>query len=160
MLAKLACPPFRQATHVGLRAELEAAGRTRFDARRFEALSDAVRAQRAFVDLLRRAVELRNIERTTGDAVLAADAVLLIEIDDPVGVLHDGPVGRTCAQAPGIFAVHALVLAHQPLQRAVLPLMRVELDAIPVVPRRRWHGTTGISSSSTSISGRTARCSG
>src|SRR5436190_629189 len=74
MLAKLACARFGQAAHIGLRAELQAARRTRLDARRFEPLSNAVRAQRALVDLLRRAVELWNIERTPGHAVLAADA--------------------------------------------------------------------------------------
>src|SRR5438046_107288 len=75
MLAKLPCARFSQAAHVGLRAELQAARRTRLDARRFEPLSNAVRAQRAFVDLIRRAVELWNIERTPGHAVLAGDGL-------------------------------------------------------------------------------------
>src|SRR5438094_991980 len=105
MLAELACARFSQAAHIGLRAELQAAGRTRFDARRFEPLSNAVRAQRALVDPLRRAVEVWNIERTPGHAVLTADAVLLLEIDDAVRFMHGGAVGRASAPAPGIHAV-------------------------------------------------------
>src|SRR5207247_1471079 len=107
-------------THVALRPELQTAGRTRFDARRFEPLPDAIRAERALVDFLGRAVELRDVERTPRDAVLAADAVLLLEVDDAVRVLDDGAVGRACAQAAGILAVHALVLAHQPHQGPVV----------------------------------------
>ncbi len=65
-------------------------------------------------------IELRNIEGAAGDAILAADAVFLLEIDDAVAVLHDGAVGRARAQAAGIGAVHALILAHQPAEVAVV----------------------------------------
>src|SRR5262249_7480160 len=124
----------REGTHVRLRAEAQAARRTRLDARGLEALPHAIRAQRALVDLLRRAVELRNVERAARHAVLAADAVLLLAVDDAGRVLDDGAVRRTGAQAPGILAVHALVLAHQPHQRSVVALMLVKLDQVPVVP--------------------------
>src|SRR5262245_13078621 len=139
MLAKLRGARLGEAEHVGLRPELQAPGRTRLDARRLEPLPDAIRAQRALVDLLRAAVELRDVERTAGDAVLTADAVLLLEVDDAVRVLDDRAVGRARAQAAGILAVHALVFAHQPLQRAVRVLVLVELDQVPETPGRRRH---------------------
>src|SRR5436189_3250 len=78
--------------------ELQASGGTRLDAGGLEPLSDAVRAQRALVDLLRGRVESRDIERAPRHAVLAADAVLLLEVDDPVRVLHDCAVGRAGAK--------------------------------------------------------------
>src|SRR5208337_4012324 len=71
---------------------------------------------------------------TTRDAELAADTVFLLEIDDAIGVLHDRAVGRTGGQATGIGAVHALVLAHQPGKAAIVVLVLVELDEVPVVP--------------------------
>src|SRR5262249_1044125 len=111
----------------------------RLDARGLETLSDAIRAERALVNLLRLAVELRDIERTARHAVLTPDAILLLEIDDAVRVLDDGAVGRTRAETAGILAVHALVFAHEPLQRAVVVLVFVELDQVPVVPRRGRH---------------------
>src|ERR1051326_1304852 len=77
MLAQLRGARIRQRAHLSLGAELQAAGRTRLDARRFEPLADAIRAQRALVDLFRLVVELRDVERASGDAVLTADAVLL-----------------------------------------------------------------------------------
>ncbi len=106
--------------------------------------SYTVRTQSAFVDFFRRGVELGNIERATRDAELASDAVLLLEIDDPVRILHDGAVGRTRAQASGIGAVHALMLAHQPCEAAVGMLALVELDQVPVVPVRVRHGLVGV----------------
>src|SRR5690606_4739555 len=83
----------------------------------------AVRAQRALVRL---AVELRdprNVERAAGDAVAAADAVLAIEVDDAVRVLHDRPGRRARLQAPRILAVHAAVLADQPFEIAAFRLV-------------------------------------
>src|SRR5262245_7156375 len=118
----------------------QATRRTRLDARRFQALPDTIRAQRALVDLLRLAVELRDVERAPRHAVLATDAVVLLKVDDAVRVLHDGAIGGTRAQAPRILAVHALVLAHQPHEPAVAALVLVELDQVPVIPRRRRHG--------------------
>src|SRR5262249_25613557 len=47
---------------------------------------------------------------------------------------------RTRAQASRIGAVHALILAHQPSERAVGELVLVEADQIVVVPLRIRHG--------------------
>src|SRR5476651_762416 len=102
MLAQLRRTRVGDRPHVGFRAELQAPCRARLDARRLEPLPDAVRAERALVDLLRVAVELRDVERTSRHAVLAPDAVLLLEVDDAVRVLDDGAVGRARAEAPGI----------------------------------------------------------
>src|SRR5208283_3427048 len=99
-----------QELHVLLGAEVQASGRTRLDASRFQARSHSVRAKRAFVDLFRGGIEFRDVEGAARDAELAADAVLLLEIDDAVGVLHNGAIGRASGQAAGIGAVHALVL--------------------------------------------------
>src|SRR5215469_1260758 len=85
--------------HVLLAAEVEATGGTGLDAGGLEADAYPVRAERALVDLLGRRVELGNIERATGYTILAADAVLLLEIDDAVGVLNDGTVRGAGAQA-------------------------------------------------------------
>src|ERR1700686_1516977 len=60
--------------HVVLCAELEAAGRTRFDAGRFETFADAVGTERALVNALGLRIETRNIEGTTGHAEFTADA--------------------------------------------------------------------------------------
>ena len=67
--------------------------------------------------LLRLRIELRDVERAAGDAIPAANAVVLLEIDDAVGVLDDGAVGGAGAPGTRVGAVHALVFAHQP-QRA------------------------------------------
>src|SRR3954469_16249655 len=139
MLTQLRRAFLRQGEHVDLGAELEAAGRARLDARGLQTLPDAVRTQRALVDFLGRGIEFRNIERASGYTVLTADAVFLVEVDDPVGVLDDRPLRGTGAEAARILAVHALVLAHRPHQRAVVARMLVELDQVPVVPRRRRH---------------------
>src|ERR1043165_8255800 len=144
MFAQLLRARLRKRHHVGLRPELQASGRTRLDARRLQPLADAVRAQRALVDLLRQRVELRDVERASARAVLTADAVLLLEVDDAVRVLDDRAVGRARAQAARILAVHALILAHQPLQHAVLALVLVELDQVPEIPLRFRHRLIGV----------------
>ncbi len=130
--------------HVDLGAELEAAGRAGLDACRFETLPNAVGAECAFVNALGLRIEARNIEGTTGHAEFAADTVFLVEVDDAVGVLHDGAVGRTSRQTAGVGAVHALILAHEPLDRAVRILVLIELDEVPEIPARFWHGLVGV----------------
>jgi hypothetical protein len=47
-------------------------------------------------------------------------------------------------QAPGIGAVHALILAHEPLDRAVGILVLVELDEVPEMRPCLWHGLVSV----------------
>src|SRR5262245_32110547 len=103
--------------HVLLAAEDDGAGRAGLHARRLEADRDAVRAQGALVGLVVLLGDPRNVERAARDAVAAADAVLLLEIDDAVRVLHDRAGRRAGLEAARLGAVHAAVLADQPLQR-------------------------------------------
>src|SRR5450759_2375239 len=130
--------------HVVFAAELQAARGTRLDAGGFQALADAVGAECALINALGLGIEARNIEGTTGNAEFAANAVFLVEVDDAVGVLHDGAVGRTSSQAAGVGAVHALILAHQPLDRAIRILVLIELDEVPEIPARLGHGLVGV----------------
>ena len=57
------------------------------------------------------------------DAVAAADAVLVDEVDDAVRVLHDRAGRRAGLQAARIGAMHAAVLADQPFQ-----VLRLRID--------------------------------
>src|SRR5713101_6918308 len=98
---------------------MKAAGGARFDAGGLEPHVDAVGAKRALEDFLSLRIELGDVKRTAGQAILAANAILLMEIDDAVGVLYDGAVGRAGAKASRIGAVHALIFAHQPSERTV-----------------------------------------
>ncbi len=50
MIAKLLGASLREVLHVVLRAEVQAAGWTRFDASRLEPLADAIGAKSAFVN--------------------------------------------------------------------------------------------------------------
>ena len=93
---------------------------------------------------LRSGTEFRNVEGTTGDAVTTADAVLFLKIDNSVGVLHDRAVRRAGNQAARLFAVHALIFAHQQHHGAVFALVLVELDQVPVIPCRFRHGLVTI----------------
>ena len=47
-------------------------------------------------------------------------------------------------QAAGLFAVHALIFAHEQHHGAVIALMLVELDEVPIVPGRFRHGLVRI----------------
>src|SRR5262249_49491320 len=104
----------------------------------------AVRAQRTLINLLCFLVEFGDIERAAGNAILAADAICLIEVDDAIRVLHNGAVGRAGDETSRLFAVHALVFAHEPLQVAVLVLSFLELDQVPEIPCRLRHGLVGV----------------
>src|ERR1700730_3825923 len=95
LLGALLCDVF----HVVLGAKLQATRRTRLDAGGLEPAANAVGAQRALVNFLRRRIEFGNVVRTSRDAKLAADAVFLLEVYDAVGVLHDRAIGG--AGAPG-----------------------------------------------------------
>src|SRR5260370_19685910 len=98
--------------HLVLRAELQAAGRTGLDARRLESDLDAVDAQRALRHFAGALTEFRHVERAAGRTISAADAVVRVDVDDAVGVLHDRArrgAGLATAARP---TVHPLVLAH------------------------------------------------
>src|SRR5882672_9580687 len=105
--------------HVVLGAEDERARRTRLDAGRLETDGDAIGTQGAFVSLV---VLLRNpryVKRAARDAVAAADAILFVEVDDAVGVLDDRAGRGAGLQTARVLAVHAAVLADEPLQIAL-----------------------------------------
>ena len=119
--------------HVIFAAKLQAARRTRLDARGLESLAHAIGAERALVNLLRHRVEARNLERAARDAKFTANAVFLIEVDDAIGVFDDGTVGRAGGETTWLGAVHALIFAHEPLDGAIGILVLIELDEIPEV---------------------------
>ena len=144
LFTKLSRAFFRELFHLRLGAEMQTTGRARLDAGWLEPLRDPVHAQRALEYLARRGAELRDIEGATTHAVSAANAMVLLEVHDAVYVLNDGAVGRTGDEAARLFAVHALVLAHEELQGAVFAFMFVELDQVPVVPLRFGHGLVGV----------------
>jgi len=114
----LACP----GRHVRLRSEHDRPGGACLDAGRLEPDADAIRTQGAFVRLMVHRTDPRDVERTACNAIAAADAVLADEVDDAVGVLHDRPRRRAGFQAARVLAVHAAVLADQPLEIALLIL--------------------------------------
>ena len=125
--------------HVIFAAKLQAAGRASLDAGRLEALTYAIGAERTLVNFLGCRIKFGNVVWASGNAKLAANTVFLLEVDDAVGVLNDGAISRAGAQAAGIGAVHALVFAHQPLNRAIPVLVLVELDQVPEIPARLRH---------------------
>src|SRR6266851_1004657 len=144
VIAKLFRASFRKELHIVLATEVQASRGTRLDACRFQPFAHAIRAQRALEHAIGLRVHLWNVERASRNAVAAADAVGLLEIDDAICVLHDGPVRGTGRQASGLRAVHALVFAHQPHQGAVFAFVLVEEDEVPVIPARLRHGLIGV----------------
>ena len=117
---------------------MQATCRAGLNARGFQALAHAIGTERALVNLLGLLVEFGNVEGTAGDAIAAADTVVLLKIDDAVFVFDDRPVCRTGTQATRIFTVHALVFSHQPPQVAVA-LVFNELNQVPIIPLGRRH---------------------
>src|SRR6202048_2764002 len=105
--------------HVVLGAEDDGSGRAGLHAGRLQAHADPVGAQGAFVCFFVLFRDARTVERTPRHAIAAANAVLFLEIDDAVGVLHDRARRRTGLETAGILAVHAAVLADQPFQVAL-----------------------------------------
>src|SRR5208283_1698682 len=144
ILAKLFGASFCQVAHVLFTAEVEAAGRTRLDASWLQSLAHPVHAQRALEHLFGSRIELGNIERASTYAVSAANAILLLKVHDAVGVLHNRAIGGTGRQTAGIGAVHALIFAHEQRDAAIFAFVLVELDQIPVIPRRRRHGLVAV----------------
>src|SRR6266851_6721729 len=100
MILELLGALVREVQHVVLAAEVQTSRGARLDARRFESFADAIRTQRAFENAIVLRVHLRNVERASGDAVAAPDAIGLLKIHDAVRILHDGPVRGTRSQAP------------------------------------------------------------
>src|SRR5690606_35808705 len=96
-------------------AEHNGAGGTGLDARRLLPHRHAIGTQSALVHFVVLLGDAWNVKGATGDAVAATDAVLLVEVDDAVVVLHDGARRRTGLEAARVFAMHAAVLADQPL---------------------------------------------
>src|SRR5258708_39538794 len=105
--------------HILLGAEYDCSGRAGLHAGGLQADAHAVGAQGAFIRFLVLLRDARHVEWTPGHAVAAADAILFLEIDDAVGVLHDRARRRTGLETAGVFAVHAAVLADQPFQVAL-----------------------------------------
>src|SRR5205807_10578293 len=99
MRAQLFCAFLCKPLHVLLTAEMETAGRTSFDAGGFQTRAHSIRAQCALVNFLSFGIELGNVERAASHGILAANAVLLLEIDDAIAVLDNRTVGRTRAEA-------------------------------------------------------------
>src|SRR5258705_2894749 len=98
--------------HIFLGAKVKAARRARFNAGRLKTLPNTIRAECALKDFFGFWIELRNIEGAARNTVTAANAIVLLEIDDAVLILNNGAIGRARAQTSRILAVHALVLAH------------------------------------------------
>src|SRR5690606_24167069 len=109
--------------HVFFGAEHNGTRRTGLDARRLLAHRNAIRTQGTFVCLVVFLGDTRNVERASGNAIPAADAVFLVKIDNAVVVLNDGTRSRASLEAAGVFAVHAAVLADQPFKIARVVLV-------------------------------------
>src|SRR6266446_10859080 len=80
MIAKLLGTILGEELHVVLAAEMQATCGAGFDACRLQPLADAICAERAFVDSFGFRIEFGNVEGAAGDAVTAADAVVLLKI--------------------------------------------------------------------------------
>src|SRR4029077_11056694 len=108
VIAKLLGASLREELHVVLTAEMQAPSGARFDACRLQPFAHPVGAECALIDALGFRIKFRDVERASGDAITAADAMLLLKIDDAVGVLDDGSIGRARVETSRVGAVHAL----------------------------------------------------
>ena len=117
--------------HLLLAAELDRPRRAALDAGRLQRRRHPVDAQRALVDLLGLLVEAGDVEGAARHAVLAADALRLVEVHDAVGVLDDGSRCRAGGQAAGVVAVEAAVLADEPGEVAAVELDLLEPHEVP-----------------------------
>src|SRR5262249_14139321 len=89
----------RETKHMFIAAKMQTAGPSSLDASWLRSFADAIRAERALVNSFGFLVEFRNIERAAADAIAAADALVLLEIDDAIRVLDDRAVGRARGEA-------------------------------------------------------------
>src|SRR5690606_39286620 len=152
-LVRLRHPAGAELEHVVLAAEADRPGGAHLGAGRLHADRHAVGAQRAFVRPVVHGRDARDVEGTAGDAVAAADAVLADEVDDAVRVLDDRPRRRAGLEAARILAVHAAVIADEPLEPGALvgllhlhfgeahdgPGLRGEVRRVVVLPDVRAH---------------------
>src|SRR5699024_7134256 len=130
--------------HVLFGTKSNGASRTGLNTGGLLADSYTVRTQGAFVHLVVLFGHTRNIKRTTGNTVAAANAVVLIEIHNPVSVLHDGPGCRAGLQATWFHTVHTAIFADQPLEIAFVvfvlgkthqrPGLRAEIVGVVIYP--------------------------
>src|SRR6266436_4605224 len=144
MIAKLLGTILGEELHVVLAAEMQATCGAGFDACRLQPFADAVGTEGALVDSLGLGIEFGNVERAAGNAVTAADAVVLLKIDDAVRVLNDGAIGGARGEASRVGTVHALILAHEPHQGAVFSFVFIEANQVPVIPARVRHGLVAV----------------
>src|SRR5262245_18002098 len=93
--------------HFVLGTEHDGLGRTCLLACRSLSDSNTIRAQRALIGLVIDLGDARDVERTPFHAIAATDAVLVDEIHDAIGILHDGTRRRAGLEAAWILAVHA-----------------------------------------------------
>src|SRR4029079_1132696 len=108
-------------------------GRARLDAGGLQPDRDTVRTQGALVYLVVALGQARHVERAAAAATAAADAVLLVEVDDAIRVLHDRAGRRARLQAARIGAMHAAILADEPLEVAFRILVFGEAHQRPRV---------------------------
>ena len=138
MLAELPSARFGHRPHVGLRPELQTAGRTRLDARRLEPLADPIRAERALVDLLGRRL---NFGMSNGQP----DMQYRSRCSSPAGSRRCRSCTGRWRRRPGQARRHRdpRSACTGPCASATSTCRRravfVELDQVPVVPCRRRH---------------------
>ena len=98
--------------HLVAVAELQGVGLASGNASRRHAMGHAVGATRAFVDdgLVEKPVGLvaRDIERASAVAVLAADALVLVDLHETGLLVAHERASRAHRRARGVLAVHAL----------------------------------------------------
>ena len=124
-----------QRLHVVLRSPRDGVRGAGLHARRLQPRLHPIDAHVALVHFAGGRIESGDVERATRNAQLAADALFLIEVDDPVLVLDDRPRRRACVQTAGLLAVKTGVLLDQPLE--IIPhLDLVEAHEEPGVGRQ------------------------
>src|SRR5690625_6533699 len=109
--------------HVLFATKGNGAGGTGLDTGRLLADSDTVRTQGALVHLVVLFGHAWNIKRTTGNAVAAANAVVLVEVHNAVSVLYDGTRCGASLETTRLHTVHTAILADQPFKIAFIVLV-------------------------------------
>src|SRR5690606_2852989 len=99
-----------------LGAKDDSPSRAHFHASRLKAHRYAIRAQSTFVGFVILFRDAWYVKRTTSNAVAAANAFILIEVDDAIGVLDDCTWTWARFEAAWVFTVHAAILTDQPFE--------------------------------------------